>query len=118
MAGTVADDDLVAGAVHKPCGYGQWILTALRTLDSSGDLTANTKRLSTCKGRPIRALIQANVQAIRWTDDPDPASLDPTVALGQIIPAGTVLEYDGDLSKFRMIAAAAGAIADVMFYSI
>lgn len=114
-----ADDDLIAGRTYGPVGYGKWTLTALRNLDNGGadggDLLATTKRLGTCDHKPIRAKIQAETQAIRWTDDPD---VDPTAATGMLITVGTTLEYDGDLSMFRMIAAVAGAIAHVTFYSI
>lgn len=108
-------DDFVAGREHNPCGFGQWTLTGVRTLDSSTDLTAGTKRLSTCLSKPVRALIQAEAQAIRWVDDPDQ---DPTAAIGMVIAAGATLEYDGDLSQFRCIAAVAGAIMNVSFYGL
>lgn len=106
-----ADDDLVAGAVHKPCGFGRWAVDTVKNLDDA--TVTNGKRLSTCKGKPIRALIQAEAQAIRWTDDPD---VDPAAALGMTIPVGVVLEYDGDLSKLRFIGAVAGGILNVSFY--
>lgn len=111
-----ANDDLTSGRVYKPMGYGQWTdLTALRNLDTATGL-ATGKRLSTITlGKPIRALIQAEAQAIRWTDDED---VDPTTTVGMLIPAGGTLEYDGDLARFRMFGAAGGAIANVTFYGI
>lgn len=108
-----ANDDLTAGRVYKPCGFAQHtVLTGLVNFDTD---PSTGKRLSECPTRPIRALIQAEAQAIRWTDDED---VDPTTAIGMVIAVGGTLEYDGDLSKFRMIEDAAGAIANVSFYGI
>jgi hypothetical protein len=108
----VADDDLVAGVVHKPVGFARHTVDTLKNLE---DDPATGKKLSECKGKPVRMLIQAETQAIRWTDDPDH---DPTSGVGMTIPVGVVLEYDGDLSKFRMISAVAGAVACISYYGL
>lgn len=109
----VADDDLVAGVVQKPCGFAQHTgLGAAINLEAD---PATGKKLSECDGKPIRAHIQAEAQAVRWTDDPDH---DPTTALGMVIAVGATLIYEGDLSKIRLIEDAAGAIINVSFYGL
>jgi hypothetical protein len=60
------------------------------------------------------ALIQAEGQAIRWRDD----GTNPTAAVGMIIPVNGILEYDGDLAKFRYIEAVSGGIANVTYYGV
>ncbi len=58
------------------------------------------------------ALIQAEAQTIRWRDD----GTAPTPTVGMNLPVGPTLEYDGDLTAIRFIAATAGAILNVAFY--
>ena len=109
----VADDDLISAAPDRPCGFGQWAtqLTAAINLDSA---PTSGKRLSTCKGKPNRALIQCETQDVRWTDDPD---VDPTASVGMLLKVNTVLEYSGDLGKLRFIQVAATAVLNVSFYN-
>lgn len=64
--------------------------------------------------RSYRVLVQAEAQAIRWRDD----GTDPTASIGMIIPVNTVLEYDGDINKFRMIETTASAKANVSYYGV
>ena len=105
-------DRYVAAVINRPIGYAQYTnLSAVVDLD---DAPAAGKRIDQLKGACSRALIQAEAQAIRWTDDPDVA---PSDTVGMVIPAGTTLEYDGDLSQFRMIQDAAGAIANITYYN-
>ncbi|OWT68087.1 MULTISPECIES: hypothetical protein [unclassified Achromobacter] len=59
------------------------------------------------------ALIQAEAQAMRWRDD----GTAPTATVGMLVPAGGSLEYNGDLTAIRLIAATAGAIANVTYYA-
>ncbi len=60
------------------------------------------------------AIIQNNGTAgIRYRDD----GLDPTAAIGQVLPNGEELFYEGDLSALKVIQAAAGAILDVAYYA-
>lgn len=108
-----ANDDLTSGRVYKPCGFAQHTPgAALKHLD---DVPTTGKRLSQCSTKPIRALMQAQVAGVRWTDDED---VDPTSAVGMIIPLGATLEYDGDLSKFRFIEDDAGAVLAISFYGV
>lgn len=65
------------------------------------------------KLRPKWAVIQAEAQALRFRDD----GIDPTTSVGMLIPAGTSIDYTGDLSKIRLINAVAGAIANVSYYA-
>lgn len=109
---TLLLDDMVSSAVDRPCGYAQHtVLTAAIDLDAT---PTSGRRLSTAKGKPNRALIQAEAQGIRWTDDP---TVTPTGSVGMVIAAGQTIEYTGDLALFRMIEDAAGAIANVSFYN-
>lgn len=109
----VADDDL-SGQVYGPKGYAQHTTTTpVQNLESD---PATGNKLSECKpGKPFRALIQAEAQDIRWTDDGETV---PTAAIGMLLKANTVLEYEGDLSKFQFIQTTAGAILNVSFYGI
>lgn len=58
-------------------------------------------------------ILQAEAQALRWRDD----GVDPTTTVGMTIPAGGELRYDGDLRAIRLINGAAGAIANISYYS-
>lgn len=61
-----------------------------------------------------RAIVQAEAQAIRWRDD----GTDPTASVGRLIPAGGELRYDGaSPSALKLIADAAGAIANISYYA-
>lgn len=110
----VADDDLVAGNVYTPKGYAQHVdLTPVINLESTPS-TGN--KLSQCKpGKPIRALLQADVQDIRWTDD---GETTPTAAIGMLLKANTTLEYEGNLAMLQFHEVAAGAILNVSFYGM
>lgn len=59
------------------------------------------------------ALIRPQTQGIRWRDD----GIDPTATTGMPLAAGETLEYDGQLSRFRMIEQAASAAVNVSYYS-
>jgi len=109
---SVASPALGGGAVNRPCGYAQHTVTT--TVKNLDDTPTTGKRLSQCEGVPMRAIIQAETQGIRWTDDEDVA---PTAAIGMLIPLGTTLEYDGDLTMFRFINAVAGAVLNISFYN-
>lgn len=109
----VADDDLVSGAPDRPCGYGRYAtqLTSAINLDTA---PTDGKRLSTCKGKPNRALIMCETQDVRWTDD---AALDPTATIGMLLKVNTLLSYTGDLSQLRFIQVAATAVLHVSYYN-
>ncbi|WP_186126361.1 hypothetical protein [Burkholderia gladioli] len=59
------------------------------------------------------ALIQAEAQALRWRDD----GTAPTTTVGMLLNAPNSVEYDGNLSALRFIAATAGAILNVTYYA-
>jgi hypothetical protein len=63
------------------------------------------------------AFLQNNTtQAIRWRDSP--AGTNPSTSVGQRIPAGETLTYDGALANLEMIAEAAGTgTLDIAYYS-
>jgi len=62
---------------------------------------------------PTWCLIQAETQALRYRDD----GQDPTTSVGMLIPAGTTLEYTGNVLGIRLINATAGAIANISYYA-
>lgn len=64
-------------------------------------------------GAVYKALIQAEAQDCRWRDD----GVDPTAAVGMILPAKTTLEYEGSLHKFKIIETAASAKVNVSYYA-
>ncbi len=109
----VADDDLISAAPDRPCGYARYAtqLTAAINLDTA---PTDGKRLSQCKGKPNRALIQCETQDVRWTDDPD---VDPSATVGMLLKVNTVFEYSGDLGKLRFIQVAPTGILHVAYYN-
>ena len=60
------------------------------------------------------ALIQAEDQNIRLSDDPDGTA--PTATTGLVIAAGDALMYDGDLRKVQLIEETASAKANILYY--
>ncbi len=69
--------------------------------------TLQAKQTLTIPTGATIAILQNNTnQALRWRDSP--AGTDPTTTVGQRIPAGETLTYDGTLAQFEIIAEAAG----------
>jgi hypothetical protein len=60
----------------------------------------------------VFALIQAEAQNIRWRDD----GTNPTTTVGMILPSSSELQYNGNLTAIKFIAATAGAIANISYY--
>lgn len=58
-------------------------------------------------------MIQAETEPLRWRDD----GVAPTASVGMLIDAGQTLVYTGNLSAIRLIAAEAGAIANIAYYA-
>lgn len=69
------------------------------------------KGLIVPKGALI-ALIQIEGADARWRDD-GPA---PTASVGMFLGNGQTLQYTGDLEKIKLIAASAGATANISYY--
>lgn len=65
----------------------------------------------TIPGGANRVLIQAEAQNWRWRDD----GTDPTATVGMLLVAGDTMFYEGDLTKFKAIPAAAGAILNITY---
>jgi hypothetical protein len=99
----------VGGVVHKPNGYAQYANMA-----AAIDLATNPTTGPALPESSVRALIQAEGADVRWADD----GTTPTASLGMIIPNGVVLEYEGDLSKIKLIQAAASAKLNVSYYRL
>jgi hypothetical protein len=88
-----------------PVGYQQ---IAAGGLDTAQPLTLPTQPVQ----QPTYAIIVAVTQAIRWRDD----GVAPTTTVGMPWPVNTPLYYDGDLKKFQVISATAGAELNVSYY--
>lgn len=97
---TSANALAVVNATLTPKGYQQ--------ITSTGTAFA----LSPPAGSRI-AFVQAEAQPLRWRDD----GTNPTATVGMNLLVGSALEYDGSLTAVRFIAAAAGAILNVSYYS-
>ena len=98
--------------------YGKPLLPGASTVVAAGyrqvTSTASAFGLPTPPAGTRRAVIQAEAQALRWRDD----GTNPTASVGMTIPAGGELRYDGaDMSLIKLIAASAGAIANVAYYA-
>lgn len=59
-----------------------------------------------------RAVVYVTAQACRWRDD----GTNPTSTVGIPLAVNTELVYEGDLTKFRIIEQAGGAVLNVAFY--
>lgn len=58
-------------------------------------------------------MIQAEGGAVRWRDD----GTDPTSTVGMILLAGSELDYVGQISALRFIAATDTPILDISLYA-
>jgi len=101
----IQDSEAVITGYRRPTGYQQIVnplsATAL-TLPTPPPGFANNF-----------VVIQCNGGAVRWRDD----SIDPTATIGMTIPDGGELDYVGDLSKIKFIAASGTPIIDVSVYT-
>ena len=59
------------------------------------------------------AVIAVEAQALRWRDD----GTDPTAVVGMPMAVDTVMNYDGDLKRLRLISQIVGAKANVSYYA-
>ena len=88
----------------KPVGWQR-----ITSVSSSTALTAPANSTS-----PNACIIQPESQPIRITDD----GTTPTSTVGLLIPVGEKYEYNGDLSRLRMIETAASATVNVQYYEV
>lgn len=114
----LADDDLNALPMPSAAGSDASGVPKAPTYTALGyrqvTATGTVFTLPTPPAGARRAIIQAEAQAIRWRDD----ATDPTATVGMTIPAGGELRYDGaSMAAWRGIAATAGAIANIAYYS-
>lgn len=99
------------GVTLHPKGYSQFAsAAAVRQLGVDAPSTGATP----IPDGAIKALIQPEAQDIKWTDD----GTTPTTTIGNLLKVNTVLEYEGDLAKFRFIEVAASAKVNVNYYGI
>lgn len=84
----------------KPLGYEQILATSV-------------KGLTVPSGAGV-ALIQAELQNIRWRDDGTP----PTTAVGMQIAAGDSILYTGNLDSFRCVQEASTGKVNVSYYTV
>jgi hypothetical protein len=59
-----------------------------------------------------RAMITVSAQTVRLRSD----GTDPTTSVGFPIPVGTVLMFEGNLSRLKFIEAVSGGILDVLYF--
>ena len=102
----------------KSSSFAQPLIPGAQTFVAGGfrqvTATGTAFSLPTPPAGTRRAIIQAEAQALRWRDDGN----NPTASVGMTIPAGGELRYDGaDMSALKLIAVAAGAIANVSYYA-
>lgn len=109
-----ADDDLFGSGDMRPCGYGRWAGVLNASLCNLESAPTSGKKASTCKGKPARIWIQPETKDIRWTDDPD---VDPTTVIGNLLQAGSTLEYSGALGNFRWTETSASAVVNITFFN-
>lgn len=75
----------------------------------------STAKFLTVPDGAIMALIQVETSDVRWRDD----GTAPTDSVGMLLTAdGQPLEYNGDLSKIRLIDTDSGASVNVTYYGI
>jgi hypothetical protein len=100
----------VVSGYRKPLGYQQ-ILTAGLVTAATLTVPAQTKATN---GQPTAyAVIQNNGTAsIRWRDD----GTAPTTTIGMVLPAGSELDYTGDISLIQFIQVSSGAELDITYY--
>jgi len=75
------------------------------------DLSAATGLPSIATGAII-ALVQAESQQVRWTDD----GTTPTALIGTLMEAGQVIEFNGNLAALQFFEVVAGASLNVSYY--
>lgn len=86
-----------------PCGFQQ-----ITDLSAPVGLTVpDTNPKATC------ALIIPAGQPVLFRDD----GVDPTDAIGMLLPVGIEFVYNGDLSAIRFIESTSGGILNVSFYA-
>jgi hypothetical protein len=99
------------GVTLHPKGFAQFTaVSGVLTLGTSAPATGTTP----IPDGAIKALIQPEAQDVRWTDD----GTTPTATIGMLLKVNTVLEYEGDLAKFKFIETAASAKVNVNYYGI
>lgn len=94
--------------VTSAFGYEQ-----IADLSSAKNLTVPKKDLTGRASVPVFAMILSEGQAVRWRDD----GVAPTATVGMPLAAGTVLEYDGDLTRLQFIEQTSGAKLNISYYS-
>jgi hypothetical protein len=88
---------------YAPCGRQQ-----ITSLSGSTGLTIP----AVGDGRANCAVIQAETQNVRWSDD----GVAPTASVGQILAAGNDMFYDGNLAALKFIEVTASAKLNVTYY--
>lgn len=108
----LVNPDVTSSSFTKPLVPGSQTFTAggFRQVTATGSVFS----LPTPPAGTRRTIIQAEAQALRWRDD----GTNPSATVGMTIPAGGELRYDGsDMSLIKLIAASAGAIANISYYA-
>lgn len=98
------------GAISAQKGYAKFVLGAVAV--SLADAPTEGLNLASSPEGIMRAIIQAETQAIRWRPD----GVDPDADSGFVLGAGDSMDYDGPLESLRMIRVAAGAIVHIAYF--
>ncbi len=94
-------------AYRRPLGYQQ---ISAATLAASTGFTLP----ATIAGLPVAyAVVQCNGGNVRWRDD----GTAPTSSVGMTLPAGSELDYSGEMGAIRFILSTGAPILDVMYYA-
>lgn len=93
--------------VTSVLGYQQ-----ITVLTASTALSVPVRDINGLSSTPTVAIIVPEGQGVRWRDD----GTAPTATVGMPLSAGSVLMYDGDLTRIRFIQQAATAILNVSYY--
>lgn len=97
-------------AAQRSHAKGRMTLSALNTAKTIASATGG----GVVPDGTIFALIQAQTQNVRWTDNGD----TPTASSGHRLAAWQTLEYDADLTKLKFIEETGSATLEVTFYGL
>ena len=98
---------------QRPLGYFQ---VANATLQAAASIATQISGLNLPNGiTPCYAVIQCNGSGgVRWRDD----GTAPTASIGMVLPAGSELDYSGELTAIQFITQAGGTpILDITIYA-
>lgn len=87
--------------IGKPLGY-----VKMTSISAAAPLSSIPKNAS-------YAVLQAETQAVRMTDD---GATTPTSSVGITLAVGSLVTYTGNLSMVQVIQSTTGAILHILYY--